>query len=132
MNTPTKLILISLGLLVMSTSVSARDSHRNSSLALGYSGGHYGQHSSVYLGYSKNRNHHYKKHYSYKRYSTRSYGNNYNYNRHSYNNNVRTSCHPVSKTIVDHYGQYQNVGGTMCYDSYGQGYIVNGSRFFKH
>ena len=132
MNTTTKLILVTLSLLVISTASIARDSHRNS--ALGYSGGHHSQKSSVYLGYSKNRNHHYKKHYSYNRHSTRSYDDNYNrnYKQHSYNTNYRRPCHPTSKTIIDHYGNYKNIGGTMCYDSNGYGYIVGGSRYLRH
>lgn len=132
MNTATKLLLVALSLLVISTSAIARDSHRNSSISLGYSGGHNSHHSSVYLGYSNKRNHHNKKHYSYNSYPTRSYGNHHNYYRNSYNNNYQKACHPVSKRTVDHYGHYKDVGGTMCYDSYGQGYVVNGSRYLKH
>jgi len=132
MNTATKLLLVAFSLLVMSTSAIARDSHRNSSISLGYSGGHSSHHSSVYLGYSNKRNHHTKKHDSYNSYSTSSYRRQHNYQRNSYNNHYQKSCRPVSKIIVDAYGHYQNVGGTMCYDSYGQGYIVNGSRYLKH
>jgi len=139
MHTATKLLLVALGLLVISTSALARDSHRKSSLSLGYSGGHNSHHSTVYLAYSQKRNHHYKKHYSYNRkhysynpYSTRSYGRHHNYQRNSYNNHYQKSCHPVNKAIVDRYGDYKNIGGTMCYDRYGQGYIVSGSRYLKH
>jgi len=132
MNTATKLLLIALGLLVISTSAIARDSHRKSSTSLGYSGGYNSHHSTVYLAYSHKRNHHYKKHYSYNPYSTRSYGRHHNYQRNSYNIHYQKSCHPVSKTIVDRYGDYKNIGGTMCYDSYGQGYIVSGSRHLRH
>jgi len=38
-------------------------------------------------------------------------------------------CHQVQKFIPDGYGGGTNVGGTMCYDHYGNGYVVPGSRF---
>ena len=42
-------------------------------------------------------------------------------------------CHPVSKWVTDHYGNHTKVGGTMCYDHYGQGYVIPGSRYLiKH
>lgn len=44
-----------------------------------------------------------------------------------YNN--RKSCHPVSKYTYDDYGNRHKIGGTMCYDKYGEGYIVEGSRY---
>lgn len=38
-------------------------------------------------------------------------------------------CHPVYKIVYDHYGQPMKIGGTMCYDEYGNGYVVPGSRY---
>lgn len=130
MNTTLKLILLALGLLVISTVVSARDSHRSSSITFGYSN----QHASptIHFSYSNNRKHHYKKYDSYTPYSTRSYRKNHSYKRHGYNNHYRKACHPVSKTIIDHYGHHQYIAGTMCYNRYGQAYIVRGSRFLHH
>lgn len=37
-------------------------------------------------------------------------------------------CHPVSKVAYRH-GRGVRVGGTMCYDAYGNAYIVKGSRW---
>jgi hypothetical protein len=51
----------------------------------------------------------------------------------AYNNNhyrqYQKSCHPVSKTVTDRHGRYQDIGGTMCYDRAGRGYVVSGSRY---
>ncbi|MCG8544448.1 MAG: hypothetical protein MJE12_09590 [Alphaproteobacteria bacterium] len=41
-------------------------------------------------------------------------------------------CHPVSKTGYTRNGRKVKFGGTMCYDKYGYGYIVNGSRHIIH
>jgi hypothetical protein len=102
------------------------------SLTLGYSSGGHNNHHYNY-------GHHYSsKHYNYGYRNSYSYNykqNNYPYyqqKRHnSYDNHSSYTkpCHQVSKTVVDDYGQYQKVGGTMCYNSYGQGYIVSGSRY---
>ncbi len=40
-------------------------------------------------------------------------------------------CHPVNK--VGHWnGRHAKIGGTMCYNSYGTGYVVSGSRYLIH
>ncbi len=94
--------------------------------------GHHNGHSHGH--YSYNYDHHYSYGHNY------SYGNSYNYRQPNYyqsrshNNYNNTSsyskpCHQVSKTIVNDYGEYQRIGGTMCYDSYGQAYVVKGSRY---
>lgn len=44
------------------------------------------------------------------------------YAKHSY------GCHPVSK-VKWHHGRKARFGGTMCYDQYGNGYVVPGSRY---
>ena len=41
-------------------------------------------------------------------------------------------CHAVSKTGYDDYGRKAKIGGTMCYDSYGNSYVVKGSRYVIH
>lgn len=41
------------------------------------------------------------------------------------------ACHPVSKSDYWH-GRYAKIGGTMCYDHYGYGYVVPGSRYVIH
>ena len=41
-------------------------------------------------------------------------------------------CHAVSKWGYDNYGQKAKISGTMCYDVYGQGYVVPGSRYIIH
>ncbi|MBL1321817.1 MAG: hypothetical protein COA63_012265 [Methylophaga sp.] len=106
------------------------------SLTLGYSsGGHHNQHHSYGYGHhysSKQYNYGYgyghRKSYAYQQYRAPHYQQrkHNNYNNHS---TYTKPCHQVSKMVVDDYGQYQKVGGTMCYDSYGQGYVVSGSRY---
>ena len=44
----------------------------------------------------------------------------------------RYNCHSVSKWAYDDYGQKLKIGGTMCYDAYGQAYVVPGSRYLIH
>ena len=51
----------------------------------------------------------------------------HHYNR--YDRRHTRSCHPVSKTVRNHYGRYQDIGGTMCHDRGGHAYIVPGSRY---
>ena len=41
----------------------------------------------------------------------------------------RPACTPVSKITYDSYGRPLRIGGTMCFDRYGVGYIVPGSRY---
>ena len=70
------------------------------------------------------------------------YSQGYNYGRHAYRDRYqyRSSsvsrqhgigsggCHPTSK--IGYYDGYKGkVGGTMCYDDYGEPYIVSGSRY---
>ena len=106
------------------------------SIHIGSGYGHYG---SSY-GYRYKPRHYYRKHYRKKHYgkhyrpSHRYYGHRgYNYyrkprvhygHRHSY----RPRCHPVHKHIHNDYGHRTKVRGTMCYDRYGKGYVVPGSR----
>ena len=40
-----------------------------------------------------------------------------------------TRCTPVSKIGYDGYGRAIRIGGTMCFDGYGAGYVVPGSRY---
>lgn len=40
-------------------------------------------------------------------------------------------CHPVTKTAY-HHGRLAKIGGTMCYDAYGNPYVVSGSRYVMH
>ncbi len=42
------------------------------------------------------------------------------------------ACHTVSKIGYDGYGRKAKIGGTMCYNSYGNSYIVKGSRYVIH
>ena len=42
---------------------------------------------------------------------------------------ARRPCEQVVRTIVDRAGYSRRVGGTMCFDDYGRGYIVPGSRY---
>jgi len=47
----------------------------------------------------------------------------------AYRDDGYRSCRTVSKMGYDAYGNAARIGGTMCYDDYGQGYIVPGSRY---
>lgn len=49
----------------------------------------------------------------------------------SYRRHAR-GCHFVTKVGYDEYGRRAKFGGTMCYDSYGEPYIVPGSRHIIH
>ena len=42
-----------------------------------------------------------------------------------------SGCHTVSKTDYWH-GRLAKIGGTMCYDAYGNPYVVSGSRYVMH
>ena len=136
-----KLLFLAVCLTLLSSTAFARDSHHKSGLSLSYST----HHNDVQLGYSINSYHHQKKHHYSPRYSYRpnfNYGHHYkqprysnssnqhhNYRYNSYSNHHgQKSCHPVTKIVVDHHGRYQSIGGTMCYDNHGQGYIALGSR----
>lgn len=159
MNTLTKSLFAMTCLLFISGISFAGDRHHrsNSGISLGYSYSS-GGHQRLQLGYSKHRNRHHNKyslspsysqksysnnhnrsyHYSAPSYSNKPYSNhrdyrynNYNYSHHNDRNHVyQKSCHPVTKSVVTN-GYSHKIGGTMCYDSYGQGYIVSGSRYHK-
>jgi len=131
MNITTKLILVAAGLFVINSATIARDSHQNTSRALGSSSdyrGHNSQKSSKDLGYSKDRKNRHQKHDSSNRnhrqnndsinrnhrqqynsntpYSKRLQHNNHgNYYRNTYKPSPQI-YHPVSKIITVHYGQY--------------------------
>lgn len=45
------------------------------------------------------------------------------------NYRLGASCHPVIGRGRDHFGRRAKFGGTMCYDHYGRGYVVAGSRY---
>jgi len=50
---------------------------------------------------------------------------------HRYRQNSGSACHPVSKFGSWH-GRAAKIGGTMCYNRRGQGYVVAGSRYLIH
>lgn len=41
---------------------------------------------------------------------------------------IHAACHPVIGHGRDHFGRKAKFGATMCYDRYGRGYVVAGSR----
>lgn len=41
-------------------------------------------------------------------------------------------CHPVVKIGYDRFGRRAKLGATMCYDAYGEAFIVPGSRHIIH
>lgn len=42
---------------------------------------------------------------------------------------IHAACHRVVGHGYDHFGRRAKFGGTMCYDRYGKGYVVAGSRY---
>jgi len=76
-----------------------------------------GAHVGVKTGHGDHRGHgsHKRRHY-------------YDGHRHGY---YRHDCHKVSKHGYYH-GRKAKIGGTMCYDRYGDPYIVQGSRYVIH
>ncbi len=99
------------------------------------------------IGGHSHRGHYYPKYKSYHRYSRHSRKNYYSkhhkyhyghtpysrYKRKRYYKrpyaNYRKPCHQVSKTVYDEYDIPHTIAGTMCYDRYGDSYIVSGSRY---
>jgi len=148
MKTFCKFFIIAMGLFLISTSAVANDYRHHNGLSFSF--GTHGNH--IRFGYSNKHYDHtphhkywYRHHFSHKpfhsykyRYSPffgyRSFG----YKQPSYKQNrykrdiVKKPCHPVTKVIVGRHGQYRGVDGTMCYDQYGNGYVVKGSRYLRH
>jgi len=106
-----------------------------------FSGGH------GYKSYHKYRHHHrhyYKKHNYYRGHGYKGhyyrggygghggahFGNPYRTKHHHYQHRP-SRCHPVSKHGLWH-GRQAKIGGTMCYDGYGNSYVVPGSRHLIH
>jgi len=84
--------------------------------------------------YQPSRYSHRNNYYQQPRYSKRHHYSSYNNDKYS-NRHYRQNhqaCHPVSKLKTNRYGRTTNIGGTMCYNKYGQGYIVKGSRHALH
>ncbi len=93
---------------------------------------HYKKHASPhYQNYNKPNN--YRQGYSHHYYQPKKRLHTQHQRKSAYNNNhyrqYQKSCHPVSKTVTDRHGRYQDIGGTMCYDRAGRGYVVSGSRY---
>ena len=102
-------------------------------LTLGYNSGHNKHHYNRHhpsAHYNYNYGYGHQNAYNYQQYNHPYYQQrNHNNNTYSRNRAYTKPCHQVSKTVIDDYGDYHKVGGTMCYDKYGQPYIVSGSRF---
>lgn len=125
--------------------VSAEFRLHSGSLHLGFGGHqnhhghkrHYQKHNSHRHRHSKHKRHnsHVSHGHHFSRHKHRSYKHN-SYRRHYYNtgrnrhySNYRQPCHQVSKLKYDEYGVAHKIGGTLCYDRRGEGYIVSGSRY---
>lgn len=131
------LFALSLGVLftvllpIQTASAGAYGGHHGYGHHGGYYGGGHGHHGRHYGGGYGYSNHHYGNHY----YSQPSYsqgyghfGNYATYPAHNYSHQARP-CQQVSKYTYDEYGNAHKIAGTMCYDNYGQGYVVDGSRY---
>ena len=111
----------------------------------GYGSKHWHDHGHKHGHYKKK---HKKKRYKhshghYKHHHKRDYGNYrdsdhypWRYDKRGYKRHVKVhryhgggyDCHPVKKKGYFH-GRPAKIGGTMCYDRYGNGYIAKGSRY---
>lgn len=131
--------------LIFISSASAKDRQHNNDIALGQSNNH----SSAQLGYFSKRNHdrhnqyrdqHHsqkapsnsnKKQYlgeSYRYHHYRSNQNHYKKNYQHGNMQVNKACHPTTIIVVSKHNHSHNVAGTMCYDAYGNSYVIEDGR----
>lgn len=97
----------------------------------GYPRAHHQRYRQHHRPYAAPRRHHRPNYYgghSRRHYSYSDGG--YN-NRHSYRHTNSRACHPVYKRGQWH-GRPAKVGGTMCYNRHGEGYVVTGSRYLIH
>ena len=135
-----------LGVMGFSSPAAASDVRVN--LNLGWNGG-YGYpraHHKRYYGHHRPYvRRHYGGHHSYRRPHHRSHNQGYyrkphrSYYNHSdgrrghrnYSSYGAQPCHPVNKEGRWH-GRPAKIGGTMCYNRYGKGYIASGSRYLIH
>ena len=94
------------------------------------SNSYYGRHNKhAYRQPYYGRRHKHRRHFNRRRKH-----NNYYYSNNYYQNGPRYAnqgCQPTSKSGYWH-GRQARIGGTMCYDAYGNGYIVQGSRYLIH
>lgn len=113
------------GLLVIALSLSAplaaKSIHTGISVHIG--SGHYRIHGKVHRGHGLHRHHrHFQRHRGHRFRGHRSAGFGHRYFR------SPRGCHPVSRYVYNRYGDLVKVRGTMCYDQFGRGYVVPGSR----
>lgn len=117
----------------------------------GHKHGHYKKHHKKHHKHGHHKKGHYKHDRGYddygyrhgKHHGKRDYGNyrdsdhyGWRYDKRGYKRHVKVhryhgggyDCHPVKKKGYFH-GRPAKVGGTMCYDRYGNGYIAKGSRY---
>lgn len=85
-----------------------------------YKSGHWYKNKRYRHGHKYGHGHHYKSHKS-------RHGHGYKHG-HGYRKAGGYGCHPVYKYGY-HHGYKAKIGGTMCYDGYGNGYVVPGSRY---
>lgn len=125
MKTPVKRLSTGAGLLVIALSISvplqAKTVHTGISVHIG--SGHYRIHGKANRGHGLRRQHRqYRRHGGHRFGGYRSPGLGHRYFR------SPRGCHPVSRHVYNRFGDPIKLRGTMCYDRYGRGYIVPGSR----
>ena len=93
---------------------------------------HRGYRGDYHRGHHAHRKHHAKRHYGGRYHHRKGYAVGKHRHRHGYRGKGRAKhaygCHPVSK-VRWYRGRKARFGGTLCYDPYGHGYIVPGSRY---
>lgn len=152
MKTVCKMFIIAIGLFLISTSAVATDyRHRGGlSISIGSQHNHVGHgyttgkhHSKKYLNHLKNKS---RYQYSYKPRSNYKHRRDNYYSGHKYwgyqqpnhfhnrykRHAVKKACHPVTRVNTDKHGKYHGTAATMCYDMYGDAYIMSGRRYLKH
>ena len=92
----------------------------------------HGKHHNYRHHYGNSRHYnsnHYRKHNNHSYYPSYSYGYSSNYSGNASNYSSGKDCRPTHKYQYDEHGNEIRINGTLCYNSYGNAYIVPGSRY---
>lgn len=126
-------LALGLGAVGLPSAAEAGDDHRRHGRHGGYHGSHYGGHH-----YNKHRSHHrHHAHRHHRRGHWRSGVTVHVWDPFPPRPVIRhypavRPCHPVIGHGFDQFGRRAKFGGTMCYDRYGNSYVVAGSQHVIH